>query len=210
MSLQLSDPILLTSLAFAAALVSSLFCLKSLKLSSTMFLTCMVLPPVVCAALLAINGSLGTGIAIMGIFGLVRYRSLPGTGTDIVAVFYSMVTGLMMSTGYWVSAFVLTIVIGLILVLASFVAGRRPKTCQLRIFVPESLTDFEQFTVLLKHYAHNVKLDRVRSAHMGSMMELVYSLEPDPNQTGKLLEEVRTRNSNLNVILTSNWDQAQL
>lgn len=60
------------------------FCFKT---SRSMSLTMVLLPPLVCAVLLTINGSLGASIAILGVFGLVRFRSMPGSATDIVCVF---------------------------------------------------------------------------------------------------------------------------
>lgn len=89
--LQVTSPAILIVLSFAGGLLAGFLARKLLDSSPAMMLSVMVLPCVVCAALLAINGSLGAGIAILGVFGLVRFRSLPGSGTDIAAVFYAMV-----------------------------------------------------------------------------------------------------------------------
>lgn len=41
-----------------------------------------------------------TGVAIMGAFSLVRFRSNPGNAKDICAVFFSMAVGLATGMGY--------------------------------------------------------------------------------------------------------------
>ena len=47
-----------------------------------------------------VNGNLGTGVAIAGAFGLVRFRSAPGTAREISGVFLSMALGLATGMGY--------------------------------------------------------------------------------------------------------------
>ena len=41
-----------------------------------------------------VNGNLGAGIAVMGVFNLVRFRSIPGSAKDIGSVFLAMAVGL--------------------------------------------------------------------------------------------------------------------
>lgn len=198
---QLTDPIVLTICAFIGGLLSGYISWKHLGASKTMTLTVMVLPAVVAAALLSINGSLGAGIAILGVFGLVRFRSMPGSGTDIVSVFYAMVIGLMMSTGFVITAAVLSLVLAAGILLAVWITNKTPAKYNLHIVVPEDTQDLGIFTDILSKYANNVTLDRIRTTNMGSMYELVYTLEPHEGETGKMLDEIRVHNHNLNVAL---------
>lgn len=201
LSTQIASPLILVILAFAGGLLCAWLAYRFLRSSTPMILTVMVLPAVVCAALLAINGSLGAGIAILGVFGLVRFRSMPGSGTDIIAIFYSMVIGLMMSTGLVVTAAILTVLLGLFIIAAVGVTNRIPAKYSLHIVVPEDTEDLHVFTQILEKYAQDVHLERVRTTNMGSMYELIYTLIPRQADTKEMLDAVRVHNHNLNVAL---------
>lgn len=62
--------------------------------------TLAILPAVVQLVIMLVNGNLGTGVAIAGAFGLVRFRSAPGTAREISGVFLSMALGLATGMGY--------------------------------------------------------------------------------------------------------------
>ena len=62
--------------------------------------TLLLLPALVQAVIMLVNGNLGTGVAIMGAFSLVRFRSVPGTSREISGVFYAIVVGLATGMGY--------------------------------------------------------------------------------------------------------------
>lgn len=150
-------------------------------------------------ALLAINGSLGTGIAILGVFGLVRFRSMPGSGPDIAAVFLGMVSGLLISTGNVGLAFALILLLGIGLALAAAFSGRLGSAWTVRILIPENTESFETYTGILKEYGHSVRLNKVRSMNMGTMYELEYTLYPDRTRLAAMLEAIRSANHNLNI-----------
>lgn len=197
-----TNPILLTALSFLGGIFAAWLARKFLESTNSMVLTVMFLPAVVCAALLAINGSLGAGIAILGVFGLVRFRSMPGSGTDIVAIFYAMVIGLMMSTGQVVMAIIISILLGIFLIAAVKITNKAPTRYTIHIVVPEDMENINIFETILKKYADSVRMERLKSTNMGSMYELVYSLVPKEGETGKMLDEIRVHNHNLNVALT--------
>ena len=54
----------------------------------------LVLPFLVHVVILLVNGNLGAGVAVAGAFGLVRFRSAPGSARDIMAIFLAMTLGL--------------------------------------------------------------------------------------------------------------------
>ncbi|MBQ1817198.1 MAG: DUF4956 domain-containing protein, partial [Clostridia bacterium] len=86
-----------------------------------------LLPMVVCAVVAVVNGNIGIGIAIGGAFGLVRFRSAPGTARDILAIFLAMAAGLICGSGYVLMAVIVVIVVavvGFILLTVGF--GERP------------------------------------------------------------------------------------
>ena len=51
-----------------------------------------------------VNGNVGTGVAVAGAFGLVRFRSAPGSARDITCIFLAMTLGLATGMGYIAAA----------------------------------------------------------------------------------------------------------
>jgi hypothetical protein len=197
---QISNPIILIVAAFILGLIPMLAILKTSKPTNNMKLTLLVLPPIVCAALLAINGELGASIAIMGVFSLVRFRSVPGTSKDIVNVFMAMLIGLLSSTGYIVYAIIITIVLTIILYVCSIIIKDNNEKYELKIVVPESMNFEEVFNGILDNYFDTKELIKVKSSNMGSLFELTYEVCPKNNINKKeMLDEIRLHNDNLTV-----------
>lgn len=73
-----------------------------------------ILPFVVQMVIMLVNGNLGTGVAVMGAFSLIRFRSAPGTAREIGAIFISMAIGLAVGTGYIGLSWLFTILVCII------------------------------------------------------------------------------------------------
>ena len=56
--------------------------------------TLALLPAIVCAVIMMVNGNVGTGVAVAGAFSLVRFRSVPGSAREIGALFLAMGSGM--------------------------------------------------------------------------------------------------------------------
>lgn len=63
--------------------------------------TLAILPAVVQLVIMLVNGNLGAGVAVAGAFGLVRFRSAPGTAKEIGALFLAMAIGLATGMAMW-------------------------------------------------------------------------------------------------------------
>ena len=66
--------------------------------------------------IMLVNGNLGTGVAIVGAFSLVRFRSIPGTSREISNIFFAMVVGLATGMGYityaaFITAFIVVVML---------------------------------------------------------------------------------------------------
>ena len=59
-----------------------------------------VLPLLVTSVIMIVNGNLGTSVAVLGAFGLVRFRSAPGTAREIGFIFFAMAIGLATGMGF--------------------------------------------------------------------------------------------------------------
>ncbi len=188
----------------------ALVCRIAFKPGRAFTSTLILLPPVVCVALLIVNGSVGTSIAVLGVFGLVRFRSLPGKSTDMVCVLFAMVLGLLAAAGAWVESILLSLVLGLMILAAAWFMHKTPKMTQVQIVVPESSPQEELYENLLAQYGKKIRLEKIRTTGMGSLYELDFSMELDSAVSkSALLDEIRRHNSNLAVTLFTRDEDAQ-
>ena len=164
----------------------------------------MVLPVVVQSVIMLVNGNVGTGIAVLGAFSLIRFRSQPGNAREITSIFLSMVVGLAMSMGYVGISAILVVVVGAaMIVLSAFNFGDiSAGTRDLKVTIPENL-DYEGiFDEILERYASQYELVKVKSTNMGSLFELTYRIKEKKNIREKdFLDELRCRNGNMNIVL---------
>jgi hypothetical protein len=196
----IDNPFILTLLACILGIFVALICKRTAGCTRNMTLSLMLLPPLVTVALLALNGSLGTSIAILGVFSLVRFRSIPGSAKDIVSVFYSMATGLLVATGKIGIAVLLVLFIGVMDLLICKLFKNPSEEYELKILVPENFNFEEIFDEIVAKYFDKYSLYRVKTTNMGAMFELTYRGVPKADISRKeLLDDVRTHNGNLNV-----------
>lgn len=177
-------------------------------------ITLAVLPILVQSVIMLVNGNLGTGVAILGAFSLIRFRSVPGGSREITSVFWSMGIGLATGMGYVGYVVIFSIIVALFLTLLYTVPfGDRQATSEreLKVTIPEDLDYPQLFDDLFEKYTHSAKLTSVRTTTMGSLYELRYQLLlKDQAQEKQIIDEVRVRNGNLPVVLgklTTNRDE---
>ena len=166
--------------------------------SRNFVMTLAILPAVVQAVIMLVNGNLGTGVAVMGAFGLVRFRSAPGNAREIGSVFLAMAIGL--ATGM---AVLLLIIIGAaILVLAAVPLGSQSfAQKELKVTIPENLDYAGIFDDLFEKYTKRAVLMKVRTTNMGSLYELCYRIELKKEEEEKaMLDDIRCRNGNLTIV----------
>lgn len=200
-------PGLLLSLAFAllfGTVTAIVYAFKN-RYSRHMIVALVVLPIVICAVLTLVNGNVGgvgIGIAIAGAFGLLRFRSAPGTAMDITYVFIALASGVTAATGevgYGAIA-----VGGSLAVIAvfKFIPLKKGNSSfrSLRLTVPESLNYTEAFDEVLHKYSSSYELIKAKTTNMGSTFELTFELTLKAGANEKeFIDEIRVRNGNLPV-----------
>ena len=167
--------------------------------SKNFVVTLALLPLIVQMVITLVNGNLGAGIAVMGVFNLVRFRSIPGSAKDI-----AMAVGLATGMGFLGLACVFTVVVAvvnLLFVLTPFGKPREPgKT--LRITIPEDLEYDGVFDEVLNRYAAESELTEVTTTNMGSLFQLTYQLRLRERGLEKaMIDELRCLNGNLKISL---------
>ena len=157
--------------------------------------TLAILPAVVQLVIMLVNGNLGAGVAVAGAFGLVRFRSAPGTAKEIGALFLAMAIDLATGMGYvWLA------VMAFVIVSAVNFGGADEHKRVLRITIPESLDYDGLFDNLFEKYTKSCVLERVKTSNMGTLYELTYRVTlPDDHAPKAFLDELRCRNGNLNI-----------
>lgn len=175
--------------------------------------TISMLPFIVQIIIILVNGNLGTGIAIMGAFSLVRFRSIPGSAKEILTVFFAMAVGLAIGTGYIIFASIITI-IGCILIMFYDKASIFDKKNQekiLKIVIPEDLDYSEVFDDIFNKYTKKETLQKVKMIDMGSLFELTYLIEFKENIKEKeFIDDIRIKNGNLKIILSHPIEEGEL
>lgn len=163
-----------------------------------------ILPLLVQCLIMIVNGNLGTSVAVMGAFGLARFRSAPGTAREIGFVFFAMAVGLAAGLGFLTLAVLITAVTGAAVLLldrtplGSGETGER----ELRITIPEDLEYAGLFDDLFQAYAKTARLDRVKTTNMGTMYELTFLIAlRDAGKEKEFIDQLRCRNGNLSIIL---------
>lgn len=165
-------------------------------------ITIALLPAIVQMVIMLVNGNLGTGIAVMGAFSLVRFRSIPGNAKEINSIFLAMAVGLATGTGYVTAAGLFVLIIGGASILYNVTRFGEPrqKEKELKITIPEGLDYMGIFDDLFTKYTSKSELVKAKTANMGSLYKLDYRIKlKNPEEEKKFIDELRCRNGNLEI-----------
>lgn len=168
-------------------------------------ITLALLPAIVQTVILLVNGNLGVGVAVMGTFSLVRFRSVPGSASEIASIFFAMAVGLACGMGYIIYAAAFTVIIGAAMALYKILKFGEGTATQrtLKIIIPEDLDYSDLFDDLFAEYTKKASLERVRTTNLGSLYELKYTvILKDTKKEKEMLDKIRIRNGNLNITCT--------
>lgn len=176
---------------------------KSNRPSQNMIICLIILPAVVQAVIMLVNGNVGTGIAVAGTFSLVRFRSAQGNARDIAVIFLSMAAGLATGVGYIGYAVLFTLLISAVIAVLSKtnVGGISVDSMMLKITIPEDLDYTGVFDDILDKYTSYSELTRIKTTNMGTLYELTYIIKEKRDISEKqMLDDIRCRNGNLTVL----------
>lgn len=159
--------------------------------------TLTALPFVTATVISLVDGNVGMGIAVLGAFSLVRFRSIAGSSRDMGAIFAAMATGLACGMDQFGAAVLFTAIYAAVDVAFSFV---RRETLRVRATVPESMAIDSSFDeTLSKHCSSHVRKS-VSTAGTGSLYKVEWDVVMrDGHGVQALLDEMRTLNANMKV-----------
>lgn len=202
-ALSLSSLLLCTLASVVFGLAVAAIYMHKNRYSKSFVVTLALLPAMVQIVIMLVNGNLGTGVAVMGAFSLVRFRSVPGSAREIGSLFFAMALGLATGMGYILYAAIFLVVIGGMLLLLSSTPFGAQKTDarQLKITIPENMDYDGLFDDLFEQYTDGAILTQVRTTNMGSLFELHYDIQLRGEAVSKeFLDALRCRNGNLNIV----------
>ncbi|MEN6637470.1 MAG: DUF4956 domain-containing protein [Clostridiaceae bacterium] len=203
--LTLAQYLILTGVSLLLGLLSALVYMYRNTYTKGFVLALVLLPTVVQTVILLVSGNLGAGVAVAGTFSLVRFRSVPGGAREIAAIFAAMAIGLATGMGYIAVAALLTAAIGLasVLMVKLKFGDQDVNNRRLKVTMPEDLDYNEVFDDVFAAYTTRVELNKVKTTNLGSMFELHYEVTlRDPAQEKPFIDALRTRNGNLNILLS--------
>ena len=173
--------------------------------SKSFVMSLALLPTLIAIVIFLVNGSLGAGVAVMGAFSLIRFRSAPGGAKELVSIFLVMTIGIAIGMGYLVFATVFTLIMSLVMLLLEVVNFGQMKHSmrQLTVVIPESL-DYESiFDDIFNKAANHIELANVKTSDMGSLFKIKYIIQLNGRMTEKeLIDALRTRNGNLEIAIS--------
>lgn len=198
----LSEILICTAVSLVLGIIVAFVYMYRNNYSKNLVVTIALLPAMIQSVIMVVNGNLGAGVAVMGAFSLVRFRSVPGSAKDLAIIFFSMATGLAVGMGYVIYAVVFTVIISvMLLIFATLGFGERNGTLKtLKVTIPEDLDYSGLFDDLFKEYTSSSSLDKVKTTNLGSLYELCYTVTiKDAQREKELLDKIRQRNGNLNI-----------
>ena len=194
--------------AGASLILGIVIAITHMKTSQTTkgFLTTLAtLPLLVMAVMIMINGNLGTSIAILGAFSLIRFRSIQGNAKELLSIFFAMMIGLACGMGHVLFAVVVTAIAVVAIFFFSYTHFLEPnrKNRVLKIVIPEDLDYEEVFDEIFKKYTSKAELVRMKTMNMGGLYKLTYNVTIKSGVKEKdFLDEIRVKNCNLKVLLS--------
>ena len=174
------------------------------KYNKNFLITLAIIPLMVEAIMIMVNGSLGTGIAVAGAFSLIRFRSMPGTSKEILSIFASMTMGIILGMGYIGFALIITLLYVIFILIFSKTRMFENNTEKiLKITIPENLDYTEIFNEEFDEYLNKYEISQVKTTNMGSLFELTYLVNVKNNINEKeFIDKLRIKNGNLKIVLS--------
>ena len=203
--MEITSALIAAGVALALGIVLAITHQKTSPTTKGFLVTLAVLPLLVMAVMIMINGNLGTSIAILGAFSLIRFRSLQGRAKDLLAIFFAMMIGLACGMGHLMFGAVITAIAIVAIIFFSNTRILEPNRAErvLHITIPEDMDYTDVFNDVFRKYTVKADLITLRTVNMGSLYNLTYNVKLKRGIKEKdFLDQLRTKNMNLKVILS--------
>lgn len=201
--IQIGEIVICTAVSLLIGVIIALVYMYKNNYSKNFLITLALLPAIVQSVIMVVNGNLGAGVAVMGAFSLVRFRSAPGTAKEIVSIFFAMAAGLAVGMGYVIYAVLFTVIVSAVMLIYNVLGGKATDNAQrdLRITIPEDVDYTTVFEPVFEQYTKKSHLNKVRTTNLGSLFELQYTVTLNNKlEEKKFIDDLRQRNGNLTIV----------
>ncbi len=215
-SVTASEFFMMAGVAILSGLLFAWLMSRRVRATKRFFVVAALIPFVVGAVITFVNGNIGAGVAIGGAFSLIRFRSAQGTADEIAAILIAMGAGIAYGMGYLAYGVIILTALALLYFLFAslhlFDSKPMREERLLKVTVPESLEYTDMFDEPFKRYLKSFERLGVKTTGMGSMFRLSFLVRmKDPKEEKAFIDELRTRNGNLEIaLLPYSEQQAQL
>lgn len=208
-SFTLANTLIVIGVSIILGLVISFVYIKTHKREGyvpSFAVTLIMLPAIISIIILLVGNNVARAFSLAGAFSIIRFRSNPGEPKDISYVFFTLAVGLACGTGYIGYAVIVTVILCAVVIVLDVTKFAMPKTksMQLKITVPEDLNFNNVFDDILGRYTTSWNIEKIKTKDFGSLYELCYRIQVSEDMDQKkFMDDLRSRNGNLNISLTS-------
>ncbi len=204
---------IMAAASIVAGFVFSFLVSFRIKSTKRFFIVVSLVPFIVAAVITFVNGNIGAGVAIGGAFSLIRFRSAQGSADEIAAILIAMGSGIAFGMGYVTYGIIILLCLAGLFFALSYLPVFDHKGAAddklLRITIPESLEYHDAFEDTFSHYLRSYESVGVKTTGMGSMFRLSFRIRmKEPGEEKEFIDELRTRNGNLEIAITPYTDEA--
>ena len=203
--LNIETALIAAGVALGLGIVIAITHMVTTRTNKSFLVNLATLPLLVMAVMIMINGNLGTSIAILGAFSLIRFRSIQGSAKELLSIFFAMTVGLACGMGHVLFGAVITAIAVVSICFFSWTNFLEPNRRRrvLKVVIPEDLDYDEVFSEVFKRYTRHAELVRMKTVNMGSLYKLTYDITLKRGIKEKaFLDEIRVKNCNLKVLLS--------
>lgn len=201
-TLSITNALICTGAALICGLIIALVYMIHSTYTKSFVISLVLLPALIGVIIMMVNGNLGTSVAVLGAFSLVRFRSVPGSSKEITSIVFAMAVGLATGMGYVTFAGLITVLVSVVLFLLSRTPfGETRSARELRVLIPEDLDYTAVFEDIFAQYTRTHQLHKIKTTNLGSMFDLYYHITlKDTAQEKALIDALRCRNGNLTIV----------
>lgn len=172
----------------------------------SMSVALLMLPTILSVIILFVGSNVARAFSLAGTLSIIRFRSTAGDPKDIGFIFFDIAAGLACGVGLYGygALFVVILCIVIILVQKKNIFERKGIQKILKITIPENLNFEGVFDEVLLKYTKKYTLVKIKTTDLGSLFDVTYSVQMKENvNEQEFLNELRCRNGNLTIILSS-------
>ena len=168
-------------------------------------LTLVMMPIIISIIIMLVGSNVARAFSLAGAFSIIRFRSNMGDPKDVAYIFFTMAIGLALGVGFAAHAVLFAIMLCLIMFLLSKTNFGNKKNVPklLKIMMPENMDYEGAFDDIFEKYTTMHEMRRVRTADLGSLLEVQYNILRKKDTSEKnLIDELRCRNGNLTITIS--------